>query len=165
VANNKSVSNGGLDEMRYVKIIVIALVFFVAFACWVSFNDKKDEGNAEYRTDIVPIKNRFPDLPEFTTCYWKANTIGRTDFGPTNYWMRGFLCLDEKEFQQVLADYVWEEESIVFPAEIDPSITGRSNFSWHFNIEFQSLILRQKFVGVVLLDINNGILYFSVENM
>ncbi|NLF27327.1 MAG: hypothetical protein GX592_05460 [Clostridiales bacterium] len=157
--------------MRYVKTVAIVIAIAIALgilgisAGCVPLDDAKDEGNIEYRTDILPIRNRFPDLPEFTTCYWKADMIGHIYFGPTSYWMRGFVCLDEKEFQQVLADYVWKEESIVFPTGIDPSITGKSNFRWHSNAEFESLILQQNFVGIVLLDVNNGILYFSVENM
>jgi hypothetical protein len=157
--------------MRYVKTVAVVIAIAIALGILgisegcVPFDDKKDEEDVEYRTDILPIQKRFPELPEFTTCYWKADTIGNIDFGPTSYWMRGFICLEEKEFQQVLADYIWKEENIAFPAGIDPSITGKSNFRWHSNDEFQSLILQQDFVGTVLLDINNGILYFSVENM
>ena len=118
----------------------------------------------DYKTERTPIKDRFPDLPDFTECYWKADTIGNTNFGPTNYWMRGFLCLDKEVAQKISTNYEWDNENVVFPKGIDPSITKKSDFDWHINKEFQSMILRQNFVGSVFFDTTNGIIYFDVEN-
>lgn len=149
-------------------VIIICGVMFIALIAIIAsqtiFQNSEDATDMEYRTDMKPIKDRFPDIPDFSECHWKAHTIGKTSFGPTNYWMRGFLCLSEKDFQKILTDYEWSADSVVFPNDVNPSITGEGDFNWHSSKDFQSMILRQSYVGSIYLDITNGILYFDVEN-
>jgi len=145
-------------------VIVLFLVGLVVTQTMFMFKNNKDATKVEYRMERKPIEDRFPELPNFTECYWKANTIGYANFGPTSYWMRGFLCLDEKALQKILADYDWNADTVIFPKGIDPAITGKSGFSWYSNKNFQLVILRQRFVGSIYLDTANGVLYFDVEN-
>jgi hypothetical protein len=152
-------------KARYITvggILVLGLVSFIVFQ--TLFQENHDAEKMNYNTMKEPIESRFHNLPNFRECYWKADTIGNTNLGPTNYWLRGFICLDEKAFQDILSNYEWSIVSIVFPKGIEPVITGRSNFSWHFNKDFQITILRQNFVGSIFLDTTNGIIYFDVEN-
>lgn len=144
------------------SICLVALV--VAISSQFFPKKIKDVAGVEYRTDREPIENRFPDLPSFTECYWKADTIGSISFGPTNYWMQGFVSLDERGFQEVLSTYEWKPASVAFPKGLDPSITGRNDFCWYSNGDFQTKILKQNFVGSIFLDTTNGIIYFDVEN-
>ena len=144
-------------------ILLLGLV--VVIASQTLFRDSKDAATIEYRTESEPLEFRFPDAPDFTECYWKADTIGQTYFGPTNYWMRGFIILDENTFQKILADYEWTSNSIDFPNGIAPDVTGRNGFDWYINKKFEQLLLRHSFVGHIFLDTVNGILYFDVENM
>ena len=153
--------------MKKYVLIVCGVVILAVAAIIVSqtiFQGAKDMTDMEYRTDKEPINDRFPDMPNFAECYWKANTIGKTNCGPTNYWMKGFLCLDENTFHKTLADYEWSAVHIAFPKGIDPDITCKSNFTWHINNDFQSMILRQFFIGSIYFDTTNGIVYLDVEN-
>ena len=153
-------------------ILIVGILLLVAAIIIVAqnmlFNDESvgnmDVENMEYKVERDPIENRFPDIPDFIECYWKADTVGPTNFGPTNYWMKGFLCLDENAFHNILADYEWNSVGISFPKGINPDITGKSDFDWHNNKDFQSMVLKQNFVGSIYLDTVNGVLYFDVEN-
>lgn len=103
-------------------------------------------------------------MKDFIEFYWKADTIGRTDFGPTNYSMRGFILLDKNALQKILSDYEWSAASAAFPDCISPDITGKTDFSWHINRDFQTLVFQQRFVGSIYLDSTNGVLSFNAEN-
>jgi hypothetical protein len=135
-------------------IILVALAVFVISQ--VLFRNNNDAINVEYRTDREPIEGRFPNAPEFIDCYWKADIIGETNFGPTNYWMKGFLVLDSGAFQQILEDNEWVNVTVDFPDGINPDITGKADFTWHSSREFEKNILRQNFVGTIFLDTTGG---------
>lgn len=152
-----------MKRYRYIFIggSMLLLIITTIIATQIMFKDSKD---VAYRTERSPIENRFPEIPDFIECYWKADTIGKTNFGPTSYWMRGFVLLDDNALQKILSSYVWSAKSIAFPEGITPDITGKTDFDWHINTEFQRSVLQQRFVGCVYLDIINGILYFDVEN-
>lgn len=129
------------------------------------FNTDESVEQMEYRTDSQPIRDRLPLLPEFTECYWKAETIGSSNFGPSNYWMKGFVVLENAELRQLLANYDREPSAVEFPRGIDPSVTGRTGFEWHSNTAFTEKLIYPKFVGTIYLDIENGVLYFDLENL
>ena len=116
-----------------------------------------------YRTEEKPIKDRFPQFPDFSACYWKADTLGRNSLGPTNYWMCGFLLIEEKEASMLENEYQWEKSVVDFPKGIEPGVT-KNNFSWYKSKDYNSTILQQNFVGDIYLDAENGIIYFDVEN-
>ncbi len=80
----------------------------INFNAHKSSNDR-DISSVPYRTDKQPIMNRFPKFGEFDKCYWKAHTIGRTDFGPTSYWMKGFAVLSQNDFERIKKEYTWEK--------------------------------------------------------
>ena len=153
-------------KKRYIVIGSILLLGLVmVIASQTLLRDSNSEKTVAYRTEKAPLETRFPDAPDFTECYWKADTIGQTYFGPTNYWMRGFICLEGNALQKILADYEWTVKSIDFPNGVSPAVTGRKNFDWHFNKDFELLLIRYSFVGHIYLDTANGIIYFDVENM
>jgi hypothetical protein len=147
-----------------IGIGILLLVIATIIASQTIFKDNKDVENMDYKTERIPIENRFPDIPNFVECYWKSDTIGKANFGPTNYWMRGFIILEEGALQKISSEYEWSATNIDFPVGIAPNVTGKTDFSWHFNKDFQLLVLRQKFIGYIFLDITNGIIYFDVEN-
>jgi hypothetical protein len=150
-----------------ILLFVVAIIFIIqitSFAVAVFKRDIIDIEDMEYRTERASIEKRFPDIPNFIKCYWKADAYGKTNFGPTSYWMKGFIILEEDALSKLLSDYEWSAESIDFPRGINPDITGKTDFNWHINRDFQSLILRQRFGGNIYLDIKNGVLYFDVEN-
>jgi hypothetical protein len=155
------------DNLKFfiIVIIIIAVILLVVFIMrYINILNKLDVSNIEYRTDAQPIIDRFPALPAFQACYWKANTIGRTDFGPTNYWMKGFIVLKKTTYLQLLNDYKWKPVSFKFPKGINPAVTIYQDFCWCSNDEFTASMMAASFIGSFYLDTINGILYFDVEN-
>ena len=145
----------------------IIIVLILSAAIIVLLNkptDERDASGIDYRTDVQPLLDRFPTLPAFQRCWWKADTIGRTaSIGPTNYWMEGFIVLDEASLTQLDA-YSWKPVRPEFPAGLDPAVTGFSDFSWCTNKEFEAQVRTAYFIGDFCFDKNNGILYFSLES-
>ena len=74
-------------------IIVVIIVAVILGVKSIGNSSEQNLTSMEYRNDEQPILDRFPAIPEFQTCFWKASTTGRTNFGPTNYWMKGFVIL------------------------------------------------------------------------
>jgi len=151
-----------MNTLKVICCFLFVVITLALVACRLSKESEIEK--MDYREDVEQLTNRFSTLDGIESCFWKADTIGKTNFGPTNYWMKGFLCLDENNFQKILTEYEWIADDIVFPNGIDPDITGKDDFSWHINKDFQSMILRQSFVGSIYFDITNGIVYFDVEN-
>lgn len=153
------------------KFFLIGLIA-IAVALLAVFNirhnsslDQRDASEIEYRTDTQPIIDRFPSLPAFKSCHWKANTIGRTDFGPTNYCMNGFIVQENESYLELIRYYMWKPVTVKFPKGIEPEITSIKEFNWSYNEEFEMLFKSQSFIGNVYFDTLNGVLYFSVENL
>ncbi len=144
-----------------VIVIIVAVVLVVKS---VANSGEQNLTNMEYRNDEQPILDRFPAIPEIQRCYWKASTTGRTDFGPTNYWMKGFIVLEKSAFTKLLDEYSWESVNIEFPKGMDPKNTNFNEFNWCCNKDFESQVRTTSFVGNFYFDTNNGILYFAVEN-
>lgn len=148
-----------------IGIVIIAVILSVVVIVWHNnLTNESDVSKMEYRTDEQPIIDRFPSLPTFQDCYWKANATGRTDIGPTNYWMKGFIILNKTSYEQILNEYTWESVSLEFSKGIDPTITNYEDFNWCYNKDFESRVKTTSFVGNFYLDTKNGILFFSVEN-
>ena len=118
-----------------------------------------------YRSDTEPIKKRFPELGNFKKCYWKANTIGRTNFGPVSYWMKGFVCLEEEKFEEIKNEDLWENKESNWNPEIGTEILNFSEYEWLKSDTFSSKISGSEFIGKFYLDVKNKIIYFDVESM
>jgi hypothetical protein len=153
-----------LKPILFGAIIIVIVVAVILGVKYTGNSSEQNLSNMEYRNDGQPIQDRFKAIPEFQSCYWKASTIGRTDFGPTNYWMQGFIILEKTAFSKLLDEYSWEAVDIEFPKGIDPKVTNFDGFNWCYNEEFDWKVKTLSFVGNFYLDTNNGILYFSVEN-
>lgn len=78
-----------------------------------------------------PLIKRFPKFGQFDKCYWKAHTIGRTDFGPTSYWMKGFAVLSQDSFERLKKEYKWEEIDKSWQPDLGTDILNLSNFNWY----------------------------------
>ncbi len=145
-------------------IICILSVFLTSVGCESKNNNERFNYKAiEYRTDTEPIENRFSYLKgDIDRVYWKAGIIGRPSIGPTPYFMTGFITLTDKKFEN---EYMFNSVDISFPGGIDPAITGFASFKWGENDELKKLILGNRFIGDVLYDLENGIIYINVENL
>lgn len=120
---------------------------------------------SEYRTDIEPLVKRFGDKIEFDSCYWKADTIGKTNFGPTSFWLKGFIMLKDDSFQALKSQYELTSVDLDFEEGMEPDITGFETFEWCYSEQMSHDISGVSYMGNFYLDICNGVLYFDLESM
>jgi hypothetical protein len=104
-------------------------------------------------------------LSSSSECYWKADIIGRNSIGPSNYFITGFVVLDDKTFEEVTNGYAFVNEVPTFPAGMNPSVTSRTHFAWGANEEFTHELLGASFIGTVYFDSINGMVFFDVQNL
>ena len=147
-------------QKKYVFGLIL-LCITIVIACIIALVSKRE---IELRTDREPIENRFPDLPSFTDCYWKTNIIGTKSFGPSNYWIKGFIVLDEEDAVELRENYVWEIANIEFSKEINPEILNINAKNWYYSDAFSKSLIRQRFIGNFYFESEAKILYFEVEN-
>ncbi|HEX9059823.1 MAG TPA: hypothetical protein VF941_06565, partial [Clostridia bacterium] len=122
-------------------------------------NDK-DISKVEYKTDKEPVKIRFPMLGEIESCLWKANTIGRSDIGPTPHWMKGFATLKKNDFEKIKEDYSWEAMDTDWKPELDTNVLKFNSFRWYKSENFRP---DGNLAGCFYLDFENMVVYFDVE--
>jgi hypothetical protein len=159
--------------MKYLLNITVLGMIVITLFSFSSCGSKKDGNSSvsrvdlatiEYRNDIDPITSRFTKLQDINYVYWKAGFIGRADFGPTSYFIKGFLVLSDSETNRIIHEYKFEPLETTFESGIDPAVTGYSNFSWGSSSEYSKTVLENKFIGEILFDQTNGIIYIDVEN-
>ena len=103
-------------KLLLISAIICVIIVFIAIQ-WRKQHNLEIDRNAElveYRLDSQPIKNNFPNLPAFEKCFWKSNTIGRTDFGPTNFWLKGFFILNQESQEMISKQYEMKLSNIEF---------------------------------------------------
>lgn len=126
-----------------------------------------DNNDDKWRTDKKPIMDRFPNIGNFDNCYWKANTSAENTRlstpGPTSYWMKGFIILNEKDFDNFKIQYKWNDTSVNWQPLLDTSILQMKSFKWKYSEEFNSKIKSSSYVGQFYLDFENGIIYFDIQ--
>ena len=148
-----------MNSVKLGVLFIIGVLLF--FSC---SPEKLGVEEMEYRKDSEAIIERFPNLGNIVECYWKADNIGKTNFGPSSYWMKGFIVLDKDEVDKIDSQYEWTSISLEFVSGVDPNITGFSDFEWKHSQEFSDDTRRTSFVGEFYYDIINGILYFDLES-
>ncbi|MNE38425.1 hypothetical protein D3C80_1323220 [compost metagenome] len=113
----------------------------------------------KYSTDIEPISNRFPNLKNIQRVYWSGKIIS-DGFGPTSYWMRGYVFLDHASIMNLKATYTWEIVSL--KPKLDYDFHGKTQ-KWSYSSEFDFFIMSTNYVGKFYLDVNSDTLYFEIE--
>lgn len=151
-------------KMIFVTFAVIALILLLKFFCAEQRNFF-DLTEIEYRTDIEPLIKRFGENLDIEQCYWKADVFGGFGIGPTSYWMKGYMRIDEDNAQMLLKKYKFEEVDLTFEEGISATVTGYKDFKWMYNEQFSNEILGVSFIGCLYLDHINNLVYFDVESM
>lgn len=144
------------------NIIIFFCVITVIVATSIlvlSFNSKDE--SIEYKTDIEPIVNRFPNIGEIKNSYWKADTYGR-DFGPTSYWMKGYIYPVESEVEKFKKSFTWQLTPDWNP-EFESILSISDTQQWAYSEEFNSYIKSSNFIGEFHMDLRNGVIYFDVQ--
>ena len=78
--------------------------------------------------------------------------------------MKGFIVLHESTFKDLKSKYSWTPVDIRFSTGIDATVTGFTTFNWCCNKDFVNETKTASFIGEFYLDIQNGVIYFDVEN-
>jgi hypothetical protein len=61
-------------------------------------------GTGELRTDLDPLRTRFPVLAEMTDARWMSGTYGRGEVpGPSTYWIDAVVTLPAGRVEQLVA--------------------------------------------------------------
>lgn len=159
-----------MDDDGKKKFLLIIGAFAILFALSVNltgyFNSKKSHEltKIEYRTDVEPITKRFGEMLSIESCFWKAKTIGKANFGPSSYWMKGYILISQENADFLKSKYDFTDVDINFENGMEPDITGKSNFKWSYNKEFSKKIVGAEFVGEFYFDVENNIFYFDLES-
>lgn len=171
--------------MRKSKIAIIGVIFvvviFITIVVFMNFNTteadnstgkeqsamgtRSNMSNLDYRTDIEPISSRLTMVNGISKVYWKSDTIGSGNFGPTSYFFTGFMLLESEVIEELTGQYDWEEAKVSFPKGLNPNITEYKEFEWCYNHEFEQSMLENEYMGQVYFDLSNGIIYFYCENI
>lgn len=93
------------------KLIFLGIILFAFFSVlfFILFQSNKNDIN--YRTDIEPINSRIPMLKNIKKVYWSSKVIDNS-FGPTSYWIRGYVFLDQTSILDIKDIYSWETVNI-----------------------------------------------------
>ena len=157
-------------KQKYLIIAIGMLLCIGNGGCSNTKNPVIENGNdvdligIEYRTDktfLVDVYQRFENIEK---AYWKSESIGRSNFGPTSYFIKGFVVLTEEEIKDIRNTYEFKETVIEFQSGIEPTVTGLSEFVWGSNEEFTKEIQSARYISEIYFDMNHGLIYFNVEN-
>ncbi|MBE7059471.1 MAG: hypothetical protein E7389_01455 [Ruminococcaceae bacterium] len=146
-----------------ISILLLCVIFFLLQNCF-NYMHNDNLMQSDYRTDTEPLVNRFGNVIDIQSCYWKTAKISNFNFGPTAYRLKGFIILTETCFDNIKSEYDFEQISLTFEENINPHITGLSNFEWYYNKLLSDKISQNAYIGNWYIDINNGILYFDLES-
>ncbi|MNB96837.1 hypothetical protein D3C75_440530 [compost metagenome] len=140
---------------------LISLGVILVLLIGISLYSGYSSGQAEisYRTDIKPISERFPNLAGIDKVFWSGSSIGG-DFGPTNYWMRGYVFLSQAASTALKQDYTWENALII--PELQYDFKGKLQH-WSSSEDFDAYIKSSSYAGNFYFDHKRNVLYFDVE--
>ncbi|AIQ14552.1 hypothetical protein [Paenibacillus durus] len=150
-----------MDKKRIFSIILVLLSIIIIILV-VKVNVLNSESNNQYKTEIQPVVDRFPRLEIVEKVYWKAEVIGDHGFGPSSYWMKGYVHLNNEVMERFRSSYTWKDVSN-FKPYFNLDFDQEHEPSWTFSEEFNNYIKSSSFIGKFYLDVNNGLFYFEVE--
>ena len=100
------------------RVVVIVLAAVMAAGCTVSTGAERGRqervtateaaknGTAELRTDLGPLRDRFPILGEHAAARWMSGTRGDSDIpGPSTYWIDAVITLPPPETDKLMSAY------------------------------------------------------------
>lgn len=124
------------------------------------------ETSTEFKTNKDSITGRFPKLGDFQKCYWKGGVIGEVGRyaapGPTPYWIKGFVVLNDADFQAYKKNYNWTAKESNWSPDLDTAVLGFDTFKWNYSEDFNRFIKPPSFFGKFYLDMEHGVIYFDV---
>jgi len=159
-----------INRKNLFKVSIAFLLLIVIILVRLKLYTQTKLLNIDYRTDIAPLQERFTNLGNIQSAYWKSGAYNGASFfgnliGPTDYWLKGFILLSDTDYDIIQSEYNWDETEITFDDGINPSITGFDSYKWYSSedINEQLIYYTYHLMGEFYLDKRNKILYFDVN--
>ena len=147
-----------------IGIVAIAISFCIGLTAYTNSRQNPNMSKIEYRTDVEPLTKRFGEMLDIQSCFWKTGTIGKANFGPSSYWMKGYAFISQENADNLKSQYNLTEVDISFDDGVTPDVTGKAEFNWCYNNELSRRIAGLEFVGEFYFDVKNNIFYFDLES-
>jgi hypothetical protein len=145
-----------------VVLFTLLIFYFVKNVLRETYS-KDDLNNVDYETNVELMINHFPGIENITAAYWKVGRYGRSVIGPSDIWLKGFIVLEDIDYNKIESTYEWHEIQIVFEDGINPEITGFNDFNWYSSDDFSRRMNRNVYMGDFYLDKINKVLYFNLS--
>ena len=153
-----------IDSMNKIKIVTLVsfLTVLIGLICYPMVIKNPDTSlNLYVRNDIEPIRNYFTMLDNIEKAYWISGNDNVISLGPTDIYIKGFILLNKKNFNDIIFSYDWMETNIIFDKNFQPTITGFSDFKWYYSDKFSNDLSGINFMGNAYIDKINFIIYFD----
>ncbi|MEU4116623.1 hypothetical protein AB0F71_19280 [Kitasatospora sp. NPDC028055] len=124
---------------------------------------------AQIRTDVDPLKRRFPQLGELSATKWIGRTLGKDGGsgvpGPTDVSLDGFAQVDPATLASITGGGTWTEQGIDCPvpgalaAEL-----GDTKSAWLHSESFDRTVTQSQYSGSFYFDKRNSRVFFCTVN-
>lgn len=114
-------------------------------------------------SEIKVITNRFPNLPEFSKCFYSIDIISAGGVGPTRYKITTMCLMDNAVMENLLEQYDWEERKVDVNDIFYNQIEIPSSITWYYSREFSDKIMGGRFVGETYISIAGECIYIEAE--
>jgi len=151
----------GINRKLIVSASVLALLLIIGLLLVANTLERTEKEEETIRTEIKPILDRFPLLYSVHKAYWKASVTGKTNFGPSSYWIKGYVYIGDEQLKEIKS-YEWAEATGFSPAFTVDHVAEPSR--WLYSEKFNQYIKSKEFIGHFYYDENNERLYFDVES-
>ncbi|WP_169744538.1 hypothetical protein [Paenibacillus stellifer] len=88
-------------------------------------------------------------------------SLTANSFGPSSYWMKGFVYLEPGVAEKFKDSYAWRDVTLNPSMQLDTD-EGKEH-SWAFNEEFNEYVKSSDYIGKFYFDVRNELVYFEVE--
>ncbi|MER7845911.1 hypothetical protein ABTZ03_18395 [Kitasatospora sp. NPDC096077] len=123
----------------------------------------------QIRTDVDPLKRRFPELGELSATKWIGRTLGQYAGsglpGPTDVSLDGVARIEPGTLATITGNGTWQEGGIACPV---PSAlvqeVGATTSAWLHSESFDRTVTRNRYSGSFYFDRQNSRVYFCTVN-
>ncbi|MEV7927701.1 hypothetical protein [Kitasatospora sp. NPDC088779] len=123
---------------------------------------------AQVRTDVEPLKRRFPQLGELTATKWVGQVLTKNSVpeipGPTDVSLDGVAQVDPAILTAITGSGMWRESAIEcgVPQEIAAEV--RDTKMWLHSEAFDKSVTRTQYTGSFYFDKQSSRVYFCTVN-
>jgi hypothetical protein len=142
---------------RSLSLIIIIAAIFTAIAVCVLVGIPTRKTELIKRTDIDPIKRRFPKVSGIQRVIWIADAFGSKTFGKNEYWLKGYIFLSDDGNNELSKIKTWELVEDWNP-DFLPDEVNVTETKWYHSEEFDN-----QYKGEIIFIANFH--YSSDENM